>query len=238
MKLSKILAIAAVALCFGATQATAGIVNVSANLTASIGVGSVVVTGSAVGVSSIGGGQAPVPAIGPISLSTPISPPQFGLNKVTVSGGSFGPGTLTPPGGLLGLNATANIFAGANPAGNVPLSPIGGGGSSTGLLLGIFKATLNGNGWTTGATTVTGTGLASGTAMATGFDNRTAGGVGTVVFVSGATVVLTAIPVTIPAVSVLTLVYTAAATPEPGTLLLLGGGIAGLVALGRSRARK
>lgn len=238
MKLSKILAVSAVALCFGATQASAGIFNVSATLVASIGVGAITVTGNGVGASSIGGGIAQVPLVGPISISTPISPPQFGLNKVTVTGGSLGPGTLSGAGGALGVNATANIFAGANPAGNVVLSPVGGGGTSMGLLLGIFAATLQGGTWQTGVVTIMGTGLAAGTVTVTGADLRTAGGAGTVIYVVPAAVVVGAIPVTIPAPSVLTLVYSVAATPEPGTLLLLGGGIAGLVALGRARSRK
>jgi hypothetical protein len=68
------------------------------------------------------------------------------------------------------------------------------------------------------------------TIMGTGVDNRTAGGAGTLVLVSPTVVNLGALG-TLASIATLTLTY----VPEPGTLLLLATGVAGLAAIGRKR---
>jgi hypothetical protein len=81
--------------------------------------------------------------------------------------------------------------------------------------------------WTVGPATVN-TGPA--TFMMTGNNGLTPGGSGTLVLVTPGKV-LTDVWGTLPTFGVLTLTY----VPEPGTLLLLGMGVAGLAALGRRR---
>jgi hypothetical protein len=67
---------------------------------------------------------------------------------------------------------------------------------------------------------------------ATAYDKRTAGGQGTVQLVAPVSAKLNGGALgTMPIVGVLTLHF----VPEPGTLLLVGSGIAGLVAFGRTR---
>ncbi len=95
--------------------------------------------------------------------------------------------------------------------------------------------TVFGGGWTTGNVQVIGTtGPFAGRILAstTGTDQRTAGGGGTIVLV---TPTLTRTNVggseNLPLVGKLTLTF----VPEPGTLMLLGSGVAGLAMLGRRR---
>ena len=82
-------------------------------------------------------------------------------------------------------------------------------------------------GWTVGTAVVTGTG--NGTATAMGSNGLTAGGAGTIVLVSPIKII-TNVAGTLAAFGVLTLTY----VPEPGTLLLLGLGVAGLASGGLS----
>ena len=71
------------------------------------------------------------------------------------------------------------------------------------------------------------------TVRATAYDNRTAAGQGTVQLVAPARV-QTGVFGPYPVFGILTLTY----TPEPGTLTLLGAGVAALAALGqRKRSR-
>ena len=95
--------------------------------------------------------------------------------------------------------------------------------------------TVFGNDWTTGQTKVIGTqGAFEGVtlASATGADNRTAGGGGELVLVTSAlSVTNVGGSENLPLIGVLTLNY----VPEPGTLMLLGTGVAGLAMLGRRR---
>jgi hypothetical protein len=153
-----------------------------------------------------------------------------GSNMSAAFGGSGGAGF----GGASGLNggskvclfgpcsaATANI--------TVPLAVVGGGGVAT--VMGAVNLTVVGAPWTTGTVAV-GTVTQMGFAMPA---SNTAAPGGTVqlvtpIFIStniGASAVL-------PGFAFMTLSF----VPEPGTLLLLGSGIAGLVAFGRSRAKK
>ena len=85
--------------------------------------------------------------------------------------------------------------------------------------------------WTLGPATITlGPASPTVTAMATGNNGLTANGAGTLVLVTPVKII-TNIAGTLAAFGVLTLTY----VPEPGTLLLLGSGVAGLAALGRRR---
>ncbi len=93
------------------------------------------------------------------------------------------------------------------------------------------------NAWTTKTTTIqlqTATQFGGTTSMATG-TNSLVGGGGTVTLVSALNV-LTNLAGQLPAFVTLTLSYEA--IPEPGTLLLLGSGVIGLVAIGRKKIRK
>jgi hypothetical protein len=81
--------------------------------------------------------------------------------------------------------------------------------------------------WTVGAATVN---TGSATFMATGFNGLSRAGFGTLVLITPVKVI-TNIAGTLAAFATLTLTY----VPEPGTLLLLGMGVAGLAALGRRR---
>jgi hypothetical protein len=156
--------------------------------------------------------------------------------------GNFSPGA-GPGGGLGGamtLGGSAKILA---YSGNVtlvlvPLSPVGQPGGSVSVTGGggtIIQAT--GTGWTTGpwtlmapATTVGGGTGTPTTVSAVGTDLRTPGGAGTLVLISPL-FIRTNLAGDIPTFAILTLNY----VPEPGTLLLLGAGIAGLALLGRKR---
>ncbi len=118
-------------------------------------------------------------------------------------------------------NAVSNL--------NVPLSVVGKGGTAT--VMGAVNLTVVGAPWTTGTASIgrndrlfgdvsplSNTGAPSGTVRLV-----------TPIFIStniGASSI-------VPAFGILTLHF----VPEPGTLLLLGSGIASLVAFGRNRAR-
>lgn len=194
-------------------------------------------TGSGIG-TSVGGGIAGFPALVLTSAaSVGISPTFVGLAKLTVPAGASVPAaTLTAGGGAAGLAGTAFFFGkGGTPAGSVVLAPIGGGASNM-FAVGPLGGTLLGATWMGGGSTVfTAMSLALAipiTVTATAYDNRTGGGVGTVQFVAPATGSI-GIFGSLPVFGVLNLVY----TPEPGTLLLLGSGIAGLAVLGRKKLR-
>jgi hypothetical protein len=109
----------------------------------------------------------------------------------------------------------------------VPLNNVGAGG--TALVTGAVNLTVIGAPWTTGTASAAGQTLMGG--VAPGSNTGAPSGTITLVtpiFIStniGASSVL-------PAFGILTLHF----VPEPGTLLLLGSGIAGLVAFGRNRA--
>jgi hypothetical protein len=84
--------------------------------------------------------------------------------------------------------------------------------------------------WTAGTAVVTGLTLTASTATLMGSNALTAGGQGTLVLVTPIKV-LTNLGSPLAAFGILTLTY----VPEPGTLLLLGLGIAGLALGGRRR---
>jgi hypothetical protein len=143
-------------------------------------------------------------------------------------------------GGVMGIAGVAKVclFVACNDAPpanvSVPLSVIGKGGTASVAFL--VSVTVAGAGWTTGTaavptgfTTLTARGFAHGPASATSSTAAPSGLVRLVTpivistDIAGSTVV--------PAFGFLTLHF----VPEPGTAVLLGAGIAGLVGLGRRR---
>lgn len=238
-----------IALLFSWTAATAdaAVLPVNATLSFTIStIGTVSLTGSGIGDSAGGiGSTAAIPAglISATGSSVPISPPLLNLTLITVPVLSHGAATFSPN-GALAHNAIANFFfTNGFPGGSVPLFPVGGGGTATAVLAGIpitvIGATFSNLGLTTANPTVVTmiTGTEAGnpiTVTATAFDNRTAGGKGTVQLVAPSSAVLAMGALgSLPVIGTLTLQF----VPEPGTLLLVGAGIAGLTAFGRSRRR-
>jgi hypothetical protein len=162
-----------------------------------------------------------------------------GVANFGAGGGGAGIGNGTPAnkfGGVMPINGFAKVclFASCgyplNAANlNIPLSVVGAGGFTD--VVGAVNLTVIGAPWTTGTASV-GTITKMGSAAP---NSNTGNGSGTVqlvtpIFISTNIAGASAV---VPAFGILTLHF----VPEPGTLLLLGSGIAGLVAFGRSRVR-
>jgi PEP-CTERM motif-containing protein len=168
--------------------------------------------------------------------------PIFGAAAVK---GNLGGGPIT----LVGVP----FFTGHNPGSSAGANGVGVGGSvlivvGPGVYLNVFNTD-----WTEGSKTVGGlfytyvyhfpsgkmvsatstSMFLNGTAMYTGTDSRTPGGLGQVTLVTPTKVVtnLTGGLLILVVLGTLTLNF----VPEPGTLLLLGSGVAGLAILGRRR---
>jgi hypothetical protein len=168
--------------------------------------------------------------------------PIFGAAAVK---GNLGGGPIT----LVGVP----FFTAHNPGSTAGNNGVGVGGSvlivvGPGVYLNVFNTD-----WTEGSKTVTGLpytyiyhvpigkaasmtipyAYLNGTAMYTGTDSRTPGGLGQVTLVTPTKVVtnLTGSLLILVVLGTLTLNF----VPEPGTLLLLGSGVAGLAILGRRR---
>ena len=148
-------------------------------------------------------------------------------NFVGVGGGGFG--------GQMSVNGSAKVclFGPCSAAVanlNVPLSVVGVGGAA--IVTGAVNITVIGAPWTTGTAAIGTAFTAMGGVSPLSNTGAPSGNVTLVtpIFIStnvaGSEVV--------PGFGILTLHF----VPEPGTLMLLGSGIAGLVAFGRSRARK
>lgn len=141
--------------------------------------------------------------------------------------------------GNAGLNGTAIVgVLGGLINLLIPLSPVGAGGVISPAAAGLM-ITVTGHNWTTGVGAVTGLSSATplggftNTVTLAGSDTRTAGHQGSILLVSpfrvmsGATGTLTGF-----ATQLLTFV------PEPGTLLLIGSGVACVALVGRKRMQK
>jgi hypothetical protein len=205
------------------------------------------ITGTGTGTSP-GGGNAWVNGnilIGTAAATGITSAPPITQVVISLTGHAAGNFTATggPGGGVGGpmtLGGAAKIMAygGMVTLVNVPLSAAGQPGGFISVTGGggtIIQA--YGTGWTTGvqtlmapSTTVAGGTTTPQTVTATGADLRTPAGAGTLVLISPL-FIRTNLAGDIPTFAVLTLTF----VPEPGTLLLLGSGIAGLALLGRKR---
>jgi hypothetical protein len=237
---------------FVAAPARAAVLPVDGTLAVVLGtLGGPQLTGSGTGTSNGFGALATVPA-GMIALTNTvtvtINPPAIGLSKITLPASPGAPITNAAgsfnPGGAMGNNGVANLFfTNGSGAGSVAIKYVGGGGTGMALVAGL-PVTIVGAIWTNlGVTAGDPTktimfmeapaGIAL-TLTATAFDKRTAGGQGTVQLVAPALAKIYGGNLgNLPVIGQLTLNY----TPEPGTLLLVGSGIVGLVAFGRKRAR-
>jgi hypothetical protein len=171
-----------------------------------------------------------------------ISPPAGGAIagiQVTASntaGNFFGGSLAGTLGGQMSINGFAKVClfftCGAPPPANlnVPLNVVGvGGAAAVGAAVNV---TVIGAPWTTGTAAV-------GTVTVMGFGHGAASGTTSTAGPSGVVQLVTPIFVStsvagsevVPAFGILALHF----VPEPGTLVLLGSGIAGLVMFGRSR---
>jgi hypothetical protein len=160
----------------------------------------------------------------------------FGNQTVTASAAGSPSGGFGGVGGLAGA-ALVNVLGLVNLS--IPLGVVGNPGSSLMTTSGTLVITAIGQGWGTGAQFVTGVTSTTpntavvNTATLSGSDSRTPGHQGTITLVSGFQAITNAAGI-LPGFAIMTLSF----VPEPGTLLLLGSGVAGLALLGRRRMRK
>lgn len=152
-------------------------------------------------------------------------------------------GTLVPGAGTaanaLGIQGVANVVAygGYVTLVAVPLTALGVPGATFSFMGGggsIIKFT--GNGWTTGTAmitlpTATLKGMTQAGVITAAGTNNLVGGVGQITFISPV-LIRTNLAGDLPTFAALTLTF----VPEPGTLMLIGAGIAGLAVYGRRRA--
>jgi hypothetical protein len=177
-----------------------------------------------------------------LPVTDPAAAPIAGLQLTAHNAtGAFAGGTGA---GLLGGNMSINgvtkvcLFAScpAPPPANlqVPLTPAGVGGTVT--VATLVNITANGAPWTVGTASV-------GSVSIVGFKHGAASLTSSTVGANGGSIrLVTPIFVStnisasavVPVFGILDLTF----VPEPGTLLLLGSGIAGLIMTGRKRARR
>ena len=153
-------------------------------------------------------------------------------------------GQLVPGAGTaanaLGLDGVANVVAygGYVTLVAVPLGALGNPGSTFSFMGGGgTNIQFTGAGWTTGTVmvavpaTTLGGGTQTATTITAAGTNNLVGGVGQITFISPV-LIRTNLAGDLPSFVALTLTF----VPEPGTLVLIGAGIAGLAAYGRRRA--
>ena len=180
---------------------------------------------------TVGGGAVPGGAF-TTTLPSSAAPP---LTKIQVIVAGNAPASFTAPGGTMAVTGVANVqsYGGITLLG-IPIvlgvTTTINAGPSYGVVVTAFA-----NNWTTGTTLIpltAATSQGATFAAVAGTNNLTAAGGGTITLVTGLNV-LTNLAGQFPAFALLTLSF----APEPGSLLLLVAGAAGLVAVGRSKKR-
>ena len=191
--------------------------------------------------SGTGSGNSPGPitiattawaATGPLlqPLAATAAPPLTAINLVMTA-----PGPCAALPGSCPLGGTANALVGGAPFLIVPMSGLGVSGRQA---FGPYGSFIDAQAWQTGVVPITVAGVTLTTdngapIFTTGYDNRTAGGLGTVKLVAPGGLMST-LGGNLPLYVFMQLTF----VPEPGTLLLLGSGIAGLAIIGRKRMRR
>jgi hypothetical protein len=249
----RLIVVTAVALVFGASPASAALHSLTTSLNVAIGtLPAAGFSGAAAAASSAGAGGAATLPSGSISgvFQNTISPPLLtlidgvglaapGLGSSLVDFASNAlPATNNPLSfdgvtGTMSLNASAYLLMAGDTILEIPLGVVGVGGTAMFHVLSLVAGVINANPYQLGMLTLMGAlNTAPHTLTATGVDNRTAGGEGTLVLVSPTNVSLGVLG-NLASISTLVLDI-GPAIPEPGTVLLVGAGVVAL-AIGRRR---